>query len=120
MKGVFKKSSEVAAFYKSLPYWHQPSVGNTFPTPNYLYNKLEILDSAHDENSKPQVFCCFHEGHSKSLTLDMKTGGYHCFSKNCGVQGNMIDFVEMKLNLDYLAAVEYLELMREEELKSKK
>jgi len=51
-------------------------------------------------NGKDALFCCvFHDDHTPSCSMNLKTGVFHCFS--CHAKGTVIDFVAKMENIDY-------------------
>lgn len=71
-----------------------------------LDKKINYIDfyTKYFQNFKPvgsdelQVLCPFHNDTKASMTINKKTGMYHCFA--CGAQGNAIKFLEEKEGLD--------------------
>jgi Predicted P-loop ATPase and inactivated derivatives len=56
------------------------------------YRKLysQELSKTKVKGTKMQACCCFHNDSKPSMSIDLKTGRYHCFS--CGKSGNYINF----------------------------
>lgn len=56
------------------------------------YRKLysQELSKTKVRGTKMQGCCCFHNDTKPSMSINLKTGQYHCFS--CGKSGNYIDF----------------------------
>jgi hypothetical protein len=55
------------------------------------------------------ALCCFHKDHRPSLSINLTTGGYFCFS--CGAKGgDVIAFVRLRYSLDFPGALRYLNI----------
>jgi putative DNA primase/helicase len=84
-------------------------------------NKEQILDRLSYENfyrtefgdalGKPrgdeiQALCPFHEDHSPSLSVNLKTGLYNCFA--CGAKGDVFQFYQNRHGVDFKEALKAL------------
>ena len=75
---------DIAAFYnQELPRLTQPK--------------------ADDEST---ALCPFHEDHTPSLSVNIKTGLYYCHA--CGASGDVFSFVQSRYRLDFSSAVQRL------------
>ena len=54
-----------------------------------------------------QGLCVFHEDSTPSLGVNLRSGGYFCFS--CQARGgDVVDFVRQRYGLDFISAVKQL------------
>jgi hypothetical protein len=87
---------------------------NWLPTPFHYYKK--IFPGFTSGGEWTNVCCCFHNDRNPSLSINLKSGGFNCFS--CGAKGgDLIAFHQQRCNLGFKEAVFQLKKIRREELK---
>jgi hypothetical protein len=92
----------------------QCSTRRLLPSPHYYY--LKIFGNLPSQREWVKVCCCFHPDHNPSLSLNLKSGGFNCFS--CGAKGgDVIAFHRKRFALGFNEAIAQLGKIRQGELK---
>lgn len=72
------------------------------PPPRVFYRR-ELEKIGRESRGWVRALCPFHEDHNPSLSVNMGSGGFYCFS--CGAKGgDVVDFVMLRYHLDFKAA----------------
>ena len=80
-----------------------------FVDPAVVFNDL-LPDLAESNNDFAWACCPFHDDHKPSLSVNLRTGWYRCFSSSCGeAGGNIVGFVSALLALSPADARRHLE-----------
>lgn len=78
---------------------------NLLPTPAEFYS--QEFKFFRFKSGWVNVHCCFHEDSHPSLSLNLTTGGFHCFG--CGVKGrDVLAFVMQRYQLTFSEACKKL------------
>jgi hypothetical protein len=88
------------------------------PPPRSFYQR-ELAKLRRSSQDWAKALCCFHHDHDPSLSVNLCTGGFLCFS--CGARGgDLIDFVRLRDGVGFLAAARSLGALRAETLSPRK
>lgn len=87
---------------------------NWLPPPFFYYRR--VFSNITNGSEWVNVCCCFHKDRNPSLSLNLKSGGFHCFS--CGAKGrDVIAFHQQHLSLGFHEALLQLKEMKKGEPK---
>ena len=53
-----------------------------------------------------KALCCFHDDHHPSLSVNVETGGFHCFA--CDARGDLVAFQMRRYDMDFRSACKAL------------
>ena len=53
-----------------------------------------------------KALCCFHDDHRPSLSVNVETGGFHCFA--CDARGDLVAFHMRRHEMDFKSACKAL------------
>ena len=60
----------------------------------------------HGAGPRRRALCPFHDDHNPSLTVDLTYARFRCWA--CGAQGDVIDYVQLREEIDFTQALRYL------------
>jgi hypothetical protein len=84
------------------------------PPPRSFYQR-ELVKLSRSSRGWAKARCCFHDDRNPSLSVNLSTSGFLCFS--CGARGgDLIDFVRLRDGVGFLAAARSLGALRPETL----
>ena len=77
--------------------------------PEAVFNDL-LPDLAESSNGFAWACCPFHDDRHPSFSVNLRTGGYRCYSTSCGITGsNIVGFVSALLGFSTAEARKHLE-----------
>lgn len=113
-KAAFKTTNNNTHFKSSNAKAQRCIPRDELPTPFFYYKK--IFPSITRGCEWTPVRCCFHNDSNPSLSINLKSGGFNCFS--CGAKGgDVIAFHQQHLSLGFHEALLQLKEIKKGEPK---